>query len=130
MKTNKEIKIKHRLTGKVIFKAKVKTIKEAVELAIKKGINLSFADLSSANLSSANLSFANLSSANLSFANLNSADLHFANLNSADLHFANLSSADLSFANLNSANLRFAKGEFYISWGVKLKVVEKEVQKK
>ena len=50
------MKIYNRFTKKIIFECKVKTIKEAVELAVMKGISLSEANLIGANLYKANLS--------------------------------------------------------------------------
>jgi hypothetical protein len=73
-------------------------LRAALEVAVKRG----------ANLSGANLSFANLSFANLSFANLSFADLSGANLRGAILRGAILRGADLSFANLRGAILRGA----------------------
>ena len=94
------IHIKNRFSGEVIFESKTaKTMKEAVEEAVK-----SEADLSEANLYEANLSKADLSEANLSEANLSKANLYEANLSKA-----NLSKANLSEANLSKANLLFCK---------------------
>ena len=55
-------------------------LRAALEVAVKRGANLS-----GANLSGADLSFANLSFANLSFADLSGANLSGANLSGADL---------------------------------------------
>ncbi len=74
------------------------------------GANLSYANLSYANLSGANLSYADLSIANLSYANLSGDDLSYANLYGANLYGANLSYANLSGANLSYADLRGAVG--------------------
>jgi hypothetical protein len=73
-------------------------LRAALEVAVKRG----------ANLSGANLSFANLSFANLSFANLSFADLSGANLRGAILRGAILRGANLSGANLRGAGLRGA----------------------
>ena len=107
------IAIKHRFTGATICEFDVKTVKEALALAVSEEIdlssaNLSSADLRSADLSSADLRSADLRSANLSSANLSSADLRSADLRSADLRSANLSSANLSSADLRSADLSSA----------------------
>jgi len=85
---------------RIIFSAKADTIRELVEVAVKKGANLRYADLRSANLYSADLRYANLQ-----YADLRSADLRYANLQYADLRYADLCSADLCYANLQDANL-------------------------
>ena len=87
------------IKGCVIFKSANRTIKDAIEEAIKKGVNLRYADLWRANLSGASLIGADLSCV----------DLIGANLRNADLRNANLSDADLSGANLSGAILRYAK---------------------
>ena len=74
------IEVKNRYNGKVIFRSKKKTIKEAIELKVKNNTNLW-----AANLRSANLQDANLRSANLQAADLWGADLLFADLRYADL---------------------------------------------
>jgi uncharacterized protein YjbI with pentapeptide repeats len=105
-----KIQIKRWDNEQVIFEHEQEgnTIKITVELAVKQGVILSFADLRSANLRSANLYSANLRSANLYSANLRSADLRSANLYSANLRLADLESADLESADLYSANLESA----------------------
>ena len=64
------IAIKHRFTGATICEFDVKTVKEALALAVSEEIDLSSADLSSADLSRADLSRANLSYADLSSAKI------------------------------------------------------------
>ena len=81
--------------GTVLYQSNVNTIKLAVEEAIDKKINLSYADLRYADLRDANLRDADLRDANLRYA-----DLRDANLRDADLRDANLRDADLSDANL------------------------------
>ncbi len=76
-----------------------------VELAIRPGADLRYADLRYANLCAADLRYANLSYANLRDANLSVADLCEADLRGADLRYANLSGADLRDTNLSGANL-------------------------
>jgi hypothetical protein len=97
------IEIKNKYTNDVIFShdCEDNTIKKTVENAVKKGANLSYANLSMANLGYANLSGANLSCANLSMANLGCANLRRANLSDANLIRAYLSGADLSFVKTN-----------------------------
>ena len=89
------IAIKHRFTGATICEFDVKTVKEALALAVSEEIDLSSADLSRAELSRANLIYADLSSANLRSANLRSTDLSRADLSRANLSYADLSSAKI-----------------------------------
>jgi hypothetical protein len=97
-------------SGRVLFSAEVDAlipllgrIRAAVQLAVKRGANLSGANLRGADLSDANLRGADLSDADLSGANLSGADLIGANLSGADLIGADLSGADLIGANLSGA---------------------------
>jgi hypothetical protein len=78
-------------------------LRAALEVAVKRGANLSGANLSGADLSGANLSFANLS-----FADLSGADLSGAILRGAILRGAILRGADLNGAGLRGAILRGA----------------------
>jgi hypothetical protein len=86
-------------------------LRAALEVAVKRGANLSGANLSGADLSGASLrgaSGADLSGADLSFANLLGADLSGANLRGASLRGAILLGANLRGANLRGAGLRGA----------------------
>ena len=115
-----KIDIKNWVTGAVIFshECEKNTIKKTVEEAIKRDINLSYADLRNTDLSFARLDYAKLSYANLSNADLESASLFNAKLIDANLSNANLegavlfrtvlSSSNLSNANLIRADLRNA----------------------
>ena len=107
------IEIKHRIAEQVLHVSEKKTIQEAVEEAIEKEVDLSFAnlryaDLRDADLRNANLCYANLRNANLRNANLRSANLCDANLRNANLRDADLRNANLCYANLSNANLRNA----------------------
>jgi len=109
-----KIEIKHRYTNEVIYSCEAETIKEAVEKAVKRDVNLWDANLQNANLWDANLQNANLQdadlwNADLWNANLRNADLRNANLQDANLQNANLRNADLQNANLRNADLRNAK---------------------
>jgi hypothetical protein len=70
-----KIEIKSRFAGNVLFSVETKTLKLAVEAAVKSGADLSGAYLSGAYLSGAYLSRAYLSGADLSGADLSGADL-------------------------------------------------------
>ena len=100
-----KIQIKSRENGRVLWKGRAESLKEAVEVATKQKADLSGANLFRADLSGANLSEACLSGANLSQADLSQANLSAADLSQADLFRANLSGANLSAANLSAANL-------------------------
>jgi hypothetical protein len=121
------MKIVNRYNNVVIFECEANTMKEVVDVAVKQGISLTSADLTSANLSGADLSGADLRGANLSNANLRGASLSDANLGGADLrnadlgganfngaHFsgANLIGVNLSYANLNGADLSEIKADY------------------
>ncbi len=125
-----EVNIPSRFTGNAIFTDEIDCAENeswatklgmAVELAVKKGANLSganlyranlrWANLYRANLEEANLRWADLEGANLEEANLSGADLRWANLRGANLYRANLSRADLSRADLRGANLSGANLE-------------------
>ena len=107
MESTKQIKIeiRNRWTGAVVFEytKEGNTITETVLEAIRRGANLSDADLSDADLRCANLSDADLCGANLRCANLCGANLSDADLRGADLRCANLSCANLSDADLCDA---------------------------
>lgn len=96
------------LQGKVLFRNDSPSIKETIEDAIRKGISLSYADLSGAYLRNANLSLACLRNADLKDACLSGADFSNADLRDANLSYANLRGANLIHANLSGANLKYA----------------------
>jgi len=58
--------IKHRYNKTILFEMEAEFFRQAVEEAVKTGVNLSYANLSGVNLSYADLSGANLYRANLS----------------------------------------------------------------
>ena len=119
------MKILNWKTGEIIFEDNnVSSIKELVELAVRRNINLSYADLSVADLRNAYLGGVLLNDANLSGIKLNNAYLNGAylvntnlcgatlidaKLNYADLRNANLTNANLTNANLNGVNLSNVK---------------------
>lgn len=108
--------IKHRWTGAVLL-TYAGELKAALDAAVKRGADLSWADLSRADLSGANLSRAVLSGANLSGADLSWAVLSRAVLSGAVLSRADLSWADLSGAVLSGANLSWAVLSEANLWG-------------
>ncbi|WP_254217998.1 pentapeptide repeat-containing protein [Burkholderia multivorans] len=106
--THMNIQILNRWTLKVIFECEADSMKVAVELACKQGVNLSGANLRDANLRGADLRGADLRGAYLRDADLSGAYLRGAYLRGADLSGADLRGANLSGANLSGANLRCA----------------------
>ena len=73
-------KIKSCSNGKVIFRTKEDSFKQALETAVKSNISLQDADLQNADLRNANLQYANLQDADLRNTDLRNADLRNANL--------------------------------------------------
>ena len=108
-----KIEIKDWNTKKVLFSYKCEdnTIKKTVEEAVRRGINLAYANLSHADLRCAKLRWAKLRCVRLNDADLSGAKLCNANLNEAVLCNANLSSAFLNNAVLIKANLEKANLE-------------------
>lgn len=82
-----KIQIKDRWTGSILFEYEKEnnTIKDTVEEAVRKGINLRCADLRGADLRGANLEGAYLGGADLKGANLKDTALEGANSGYADL---------------------------------------------
>ena len=109
MESTKQIKIeiRNRWTGSVVFEytKEGNTITETVLDAIRRGADLSDANLCGADLHGSNLRCANLYGVNLRGADLRCANLYGANLYGANLYDANLSDADLCGANLCGADL-------------------------
>ncbi len=77
------IEIKNWKTGDVIFSydCEDNTIKKTVEEAVKRGVNLEYADLKYTDLSDADLSGADLIHADISHANLNDATISHTKIN-------------------------------------------------
>ena len=73
-------------SGNVIWKSEAKTVRGAVEEAVKNNVNLSGANLSGADLYGAILSGADLYGADLSGADLSGADLSGADLRGAEIN--------------------------------------------
>ena len=84
--------------GKEPLEIEAQTVFEAVQYAVKNGLDLR----------GANLSRADLRGANLRGANLSRADLRGAKLRGANLRWANLSRTDLSRTDLSEANVDFS----------------------
>jgi hypothetical protein len=106
------IQIRNWKTDEVIFELDKEYIsfKDAVEEAIRQGVDLSYADLFGTMLPRIDLHGAKLNHAILQFSNLEGADLR-----GADLEFANIARANLSKADLSGAKIRgcsFNKADF------------------
>jgi uncharacterized protein YjbI with pentapeptide repeats len=110
-----KIKIDFWLSGKASWETEAKSVKDALEIGVKAGVDFSYASLNSARLDHARLNFASLVGASLvgarlvgaslNYASLVGASLDGASLNSARLNYASLVGASLNYANLNSASL-------------------------
>ena len=106
------VEIKSRWNEGVLFRAEVDAstdanlrVRAAVEIAVKSGANLAWADLDAADLTGADLTRANLAGANLAGASLDGASLTRADLTRANLAGADLAGADLDAADLVGAHL-------------------------
>jgi hypothetical protein len=95
------IQIFNRWTLKVIFECDADSMKAAVELACKQGVNLSGSNLSGSDLSGSDLSGSDLSGSNLSGSNLSGSNLSGSDLSGSNLSGSNLSGSDLSGSNLS-----------------------------
>jgi uncharacterized protein YjbI with pentapeptide repeats len=93
----------------VIFTSAALTIRDAMDEAVSKKINLGYANLRGTNLRGANLEGANLGGANLGGTYLEGANLRGANLRGTNLEGANLRGTNLRGTYLEGANLRGAK---------------------
>ena len=82
------------LAEEVLFESDKTTLKEAVEEAVSRNVDLGDADLGDADLRDADLEGANLEGANLRGANLIGAYLRGADLEGADLRDADLEGVD------------------------------------
>ena len=111
MKTN--IQIKNRFSDEIIFEYKCNTMKDCIEKAISKKVNLRDAYLRDADLEMADLEGADLEEADLRGAYLRDANLEMVNLVRANLREADLKGANLKGANLVRANLDFSCMSFH-----------------
>jgi hypothetical protein len=100
-----KIEIINRFTGEVIFSTEAETIKEAVEIAVKSGVNLFCANLVGVNLVGVNLVGVNLVGAGLRGTILDGARLDGALLTSASLCGASLCGTSLRGTILDDAIL-------------------------
>ena len=112
-----KIKIKSRF-GYALFSVEAKSLKIAIEMAVKQGANLEGANLRGADLIGADLRGADLRGAYLRDADLRDAYLEGANLEGAYLRGADLRGADLRGgylrdADLRGADLRDIKSDFF-----------------
>ena len=111
----KPFELRDKRSGEILSEGEYRSLKEAVEDAVRRkiqlhGVDLSGADLAGVNLKGVNLAEVNLRGANLRGANLRETNLYHAELDSADLSGAKLEhsameSAKFSNANLEGANL-------------------------
>ena len=100
-------KIKHRFTGKIIFKLQCKSFQLCVEAAVKSRVDLQGADLRDADLRDANLRDADLLGAYLRDAYLQGAKLRGAYLRGAYLQGADLRDAYLQGADGEKTKVQY-----------------------
>ena len=101
------LEIKNRFE-EIIYTSTKTTLKEAVEEAVRGGVDLRGVDLRGAYLRGVNLRGVNLEGANLEDANLRDTDLRGADLRDANLRDTDLRGADLRGADLEDVNLEDA----------------------
>ena len=104
-----KVEILDRDTDSVLYSGEHKSVREALEHAVKGDIDLSRAELAGADLSEANLQGARLSDADLSDAQMYRANLIGADLAGALLQGTELCDSDLTSANLSRADLDNAR---------------------
>ena len=108
---NKTYKIKN-IDGNILFKSnKVSSLKECIELAVKKKVSLEEADLRGANLCKANLEGADLRGAYCPNANLEGANLEEVYLKGANLKGADFTDAIFSSDEIKNDCIQKSKGE-------------------
>lgn len=115
MKTKDKI-IKNRWTGDIIYLSSKTTYKEAVEEAVKKGINLEGADLRGVEFKYAYLKDANFKGANLIDVDFEGADLRGVNFKDSYMGRLNLKGAHINGANFEGVDLKivdFLDTKFY-----------------
>jgi Pentapeptide repeats (8 copies) len=106
----------HRWNAKLIALVEAETYERALELAVKQGVRMLYADLKGVELRgiplmNGDFRGAELSHAELAGANLHKADLRAAQLIKTDLRHTILRFADLRQADLRGADLRYASLE-------------------
>ena len=114
-----KIEIKNRWNGNVIFTYEKEnaTIKDAVEQAVKEGVNLSYSNLSGSDLSYSNLRGSDLIGSDLSGSDLSGSDLIYSNLSGSDLRGSDLIGSDLSGSDLSGSDLSEAnKVPMFCKW--------------
>ena len=107
---SKVLKIRHKTSGKVLYRAAASSLGELLEKGVAELVSFSEADLAGVNLSRRDLSGAKLQNADMGKAilvgtDLTGSDLSGAILASADLYSANLYKTNLSGADLSDSNM-------------------------
>jgi uncharacterized protein YjbI with pentapeptide repeats len=106
------------LAGEVLFESDKTTLKEAVEEAVSRNVDLRDADLEGADLRGADLRGANLRDAYLGDADLRGANLEGANLKGADLKGADFYHAKFYGRNGNTKIKKNQIDDFLTALGV------------
>ena len=106
--STKKIQILSRFTNAVIFAAAVDTMKDCVELAIKKGVSLRNANLAGANMARANMAGAYMARANMAGAYMEGAYMAGACMARANMEGAHMEGACMAGAYMEGANMEGA----------------------
>lgn len=101
-------KVKHRISGELLFETECTSLKLAIEIAVKDKRNLSWSHLRGAKLRDAELDGAKFDDADLHGSDFRGASLEGASLARVNLRRSNLRGADLASANLRNSDLRRA----------------------
>jgi uncharacterized protein YjbI with pentapeptide repeats len=100
-----KIEIKNRWNGSVLFSVEATSMKEAVEVAVKSGSDLSDSDLRGSNLSGSDLKGSDLRGSDLKGSDLSDSDLRGSDLRGSDLRGSDLSGSDLRDSDLRGSDL-------------------------
>jgi len=119
-RTMENYQIKNRWSRDVIYETKASSLKEAVQKAVKKNVNLRGADLRNVDLRNVDLRGTDLRGADLEGADLRGTDLRGTDLEGADLRGTDLRNVDLRGADLRGANLEGAEIEFHLFPSIRL----------
>ena len=90
--------------GKILFEGRFSNVRQGVEQAVEKNVDLTFVDLRAANLSGAQMDRAQMPYACLWGANLNGANMAEGNFKEADFRTANFLDTCLAEADCSDAN--------------------------
>ena len=113
-----KIEIRHRYTNEVIYSCEAKTIREAVQKAVKENVSLSNSDLSNSNFRNSDLRNSILRNSDFTNSDFTNSILRNSDLRNSDFRNSILTNSDLSNSDLsNSENLdKTTKLPIYCKW--------------